>query len=271
MFKKELHPCFSEEAHMRYARVHLPVARKCNMCCKYCARGLSKTGDHPGLTAEILCPEKAIEKVQDALKKYPVTVVGIAGPGDALANEETFTTLKLLDKNFPELLKCMCTNGLLLPQKLELLKAVHLNALTVTVNAIDKKVAIKLYDFIRYDGKIIKGEEACKILIENQYDGVKKAIAAGIAVKINMVLVPKINMEQAVEIAKRYGAIGTELMNIMPLIPLAKFRSFKPPTQLQVDTIRARCEKYIPQFRKCRRCRADACGIPGEEAKRGLC
>jgi nitrogen fixation protein NifB len=27
-------------------------------------------------------------------------------------------------------------------------------------------------------------------------------------------------------------------------------------------------ERYIPQFRLCRQCRADACGVPGLESKK---
>ena len=83
-------------------------------------------------------------------------VVGVAGPGDSLANEETLEFFdKLGDKN-PDLIKCMSTNGLLLPKYADRLAELGVNTVTVTVNAIDPKIAENIYSFIKYDGKIIK-------------------------------------------------------------------------------------------------------------------
>ncbi|NLF83483.1 MAG: nitrogenase cofactor biosynthesis protein NifB, partial [Candidatus Gastranaerophilales bacterium] len=36
--KTDVHPCFSETGHLKYARMHLPVALKCNIQCNYCNR-----------------------------------------------------------------------------------------------------------------------------------------------------------------------------------------------------------------------------------------
>ncbi|MDT3428316.1 MoaA/NifB/PqqE/SkfB family radical SAM enzyme, partial [Paenibacillus forsythiae] len=30
------HPCYSEEAHRFFARMHIPVAPACNIQCNYC-------------------------------------------------------------------------------------------------------------------------------------------------------------------------------------------------------------------------------------------
>ena len=65
-----------------------------------------------------MSPEEALERLDKALKENQnIKVVGIAGPGESLANDSTFKTLKLIDEKYPDLLKCLSTNGLLLKEK----------------------------------------------------------------------------------------------------------------------------------------------------------
>ena len=79
-----------------------------------------------------------MEMVQKVVDKYDyIKVVGIAGPGDPLANEETFETLKRLHEKYPNVIKCISTNGLLLPDKIDLLQKYDVGNITVTLNAID--------------------------------------------------------------------------------------------------------------------------------------
>jgi nitrogen fixation protein NifB len=54
-------------------------------------------------------------------------------------------------------------------------------------------------------------------------------------------------------------------MNIMPLIPQAEFEGRKRPSHEMITKKRAECERYIPQMTHCRQCRADACGVLGED------
>ena len=58
-------------------------------------------------------------------------VVGVAGPGEPLANPETFAALGQVHREHPALLKCVSTNGLLLEQSLPQLIDVGVSALTV--------------------------------------------------------------------------------------------------------------------------------------------
>ena len=114
----ETHPCYAEGAHQKFARMHLPVAPKCNIQCNFCNRRYDCTNEsRPGVTSEVLTPEEAVEKVRYVKEKVQcLSVLGIAGPGDPLANEETFETFALLKKTFPEMTLCMSTNGLVLPR-----------------------------------------------------------------------------------------------------------------------------------------------------------
>jgi len=267
-FPLDRHPCFSEAAHSRYGRVHLPVARDCNIGCKYCLRSFNLTEDRPGVSEKIISPAEALEKVSEARRKYCITVAGIAGPGESLANEETFETFRLIEKHHPDLIKCLSTNGLLLPDKIALLKELRVGTITVTVNTLDAAIGAEIYGFVNFNGKTYKGEEGAALLIERQKDGVGKAVKAGFTVKVNTVLIPEVNKGQVFAIAKEYSELGAHIMNIIPLIPVSQMKERIPPTCGELQEARNACEPYINQFRKCRQCRADACGIPGLEEKK---
>jgi len=62
-------------------------------------------------------PEESLAVVEKALKLCPeITVVGIAGPGDPLATTHALETFKLIHNRYPQLIKCLSTNGLLLEE-----------------------------------------------------------------------------------------------------------------------------------------------------------
>ena len=112
------HPCYNEEAHRNFARMHLPVAPRCNIQCNYCNRKYDCSNEsRPGVTSEVLSPEEAIDKIRIVKEKIPeLKVIAIAGPGDPLANDESFVTMDLVHKEFPEMTLCISTNGLMLPK-----------------------------------------------------------------------------------------------------------------------------------------------------------
>jgi len=268
---KDAHPCFSGAAHNKFARIHLAVAPLCNIGCKYCIRALNKVENRPGVASAIVSPEQAMERVRAANARLPLTVVGIAGPGDALANPETFATFALVEREFPELMKCLSTNGLVLVECVEELKRLRLTTLTITVNAVKPETAVNFYDFVVLDGKRYKGLEAARILLDRQKRGILAAAAAGLAIKINSVLVPGLNDAEIPDIAKQFGAAGVRLMNIMPLIPLRGMAKYEAPDCDQLKSVRDASEEHIPQFRHCKQCRADAVGVPGFEPKDHTC
>ncbi|MHB8062016.1 MAG: nitrogenase component 1, partial [Ruminiclostridium sp.] len=115
--KTQMHPCFNG-CSSEYARMHLPIAPKCNIQCNYCVRKFDCPNEsRPGVTTEVLSPEEACKKYMLVKEKIPnLKVVGIAGPGDSLAEfENTKKTLMLIRKEDPEVTFCLSTNGLLLP------------------------------------------------------------------------------------------------------------------------------------------------------------
>lgn len=259
------HPCFDKLAHFRVGRIHLPVAPRCNVKCAYCQRAVSRRINRPGVTTVILTPTQALARTKEIVSADPsIKVVGIAGPGDALANESTFETLSLVHKEFPEIKKCVSTNGLLLTDRLADLKSVGITSISVTVNAVDERVGRYFYDLVCFEDKVYR-EEAFSILSTRQLQGIEAAVKHGIAVKINTVLVPELNGEHLLEVAKTVVELGATLMNIMPLKPVGSMANYAPPNCLELEFIRAKCEVIIPQFRLCQQCRADAVGVPGKQ------
>ena len=261
---KEKHPCFSNRAHFKYGRIHLPVAPKCNIRCRYCEIKLGCVEDRPGVTEKILSPLEAMEMLRNAVKRdYPLRVVAVAGPGEPLANRQTFEVLKMAKEEFPHLIRCVATNGLALYECAELLERIGINTVTVTVNAIDPEVGAKIYEYVRVNGRKHTGIEAAEILINRQQEGVKEVVSRGMVVKINTVLIPDINGGHLTELARVYKQLGANIMNITPLIPVGKFAHMRPPTPEEFSRARVACGEHIEQFKMCKQCRADACGIPG--------
>ena len=141
------HPCFNEKMHDKVGRAHVPIAPKCNIFCNFCTRDLNNEEIRPGVASCVMKPDDAIAHIEDITSEGPISVVGVAGPGDSLANEETFEFFKKLAKAHPDLIKCMSTNGLLLPKYADELAELGVNSVTVTINAVDPEIA-KLKIFI---------------------------------------------------------------------------------------------------------------------------
>ncbi|MEJ5292546.1 MAG: radical SAM protein [Candidatus Methanosuratincola sp.] len=264
------HPCFGVKAHFTAARIHLPIAPRCNIQCRYCVRKLDKCEQKPGVAACIMDDETAFKRLEAELKSNPnLRVVGIAGPGDPLENEATYRVLERVKESHPDLILCLSTNGLLLEDVAWKLKEAGVSTVTVTINAVDPSVGSKIYEWVRYNGKKLEGTEGAELLIRKQFKGIEELVKRGIVVRINTVLIPGVNDDQIPRIAEEASKRGASLMNIIPLIPQHGFKDYRRPTCEELNEARSAAEKYLPQFRLCRQCRADAAGIPGREKGAG--
>ena len=260
---REQHPCFG--ARQNRGRIHLPVCPGCNLECRFCDRKINEEEERPGVTARLIKPEEAVTYVEKAQRLCPeLSVIGIAGPGDTLATDNALETFRLLGRKFPRLLKCMSTNGLLLNERAEELIEVGLDTLTVTVNAVDPAIEAKLINGLVYHGRRYEGEEAGRIIIRNQLEGIRKVAAAGMVVKVNTVLVNEINRFHIGEIARTVKEAGATIYNIIPLIPQHDLKDCEAPSCIDLAAARQQAGKFIDVFRHCQHCRADAVGVPGK-------
>ena len=260
------HPCYARGKKGSTGRIHLPISPTCNIECRFCDRRINDYEKRPGVASTVIKPAEAMDVIRRSLELCPaIKVAGIAGPGDTLASDYAIETFRLIKENFPDLVKCMSTNGLLLAEKADQIIDADIDSLTVTVNAVDPEIEAKLNRGILYHDKHYTGVEAAEILIRNQLEGIRKVSRAGITVKVNTVLVIGINDGHIEEIAKTVKEAGASIYNIIPLIPQNELKDYPEPTCLQIEEVRAKAAKYIDVFRHCQRCRADAIGVPGEK------
>ncbi|SDH51910.1 nitrogen fixation protein NifB [Vibrio xiamenensis] len=264
----EDHPCYSKNA-AQYARIHLPVAPACNIQCNYCNRKFDCSNEsRPGVVSNLLEPIAGLARFHSIKQRMPnLTVVGIAGPGDALANpKQTFATLKMVQKADPSVKLCISTNGLMLPDYVEELKDANVDHLTITINAVDPNIGARIYPWVYYNHQRHYGLEAAQILLDRQMLGLKMACDAGLLVKVNTVLIPGVNDHHIAELSHELKQRGAFLHNIMPLISEPEHGTFfglnyvKGPNEQQIATARSSSSLSMPQMSHCQQCRADAVG-----------
>ncbi|MFW5488616.1 MAG: radical SAM protein [Desulfovibrio sp.] len=260
------HPCFDKSSIGQCGRVHLPVAPKCNIKCNYCNRKYDCVNEsRPGVTSSVLKPHQALEYLHKVMAAAPnTTVVGIAGPGDPMANPvETLETMRLAKEHYPDLLFCLSSNGMNMPPYLDRLKELGVTHATITMNAVDSDIGEKIYSWAR-DGKVIyrKGN-AAKVLIERQLESIKGLVERGIIVKVNTIVVPGVNDHHVEEVAKVAGELGATLQNCIPLYPTADtpFAAVPEPTHAMIKELRKVAGVHVTQMTHCKRCRADAVGL----------
>ncbi len=268
------HPCYSEEAHHHYARMHVAVAPACNIQCHYCNRKYDCANEsRPGVVSELLSPDQAVRKVLAVAANIPqMTVLGIAGPGDPLANpERTFDTFRQLSEKAPDIKLCVSTNGLALPEQVEELCRHNIDHVTITINCVDADIGAKIYPWIFWNNRRVKGRKAAEILIEQQQKGLAMLAERGVLVKVNSVMIPGVNDQHLEEVSRVVKAKGAFLHNVMPLIAEPEHGTFfgimgqRGPSHQELQALQDKCAGDMNMMRHCRQCRADAVGMLGED------
>ncbi len=274
--KVQDHPCFSEEAHHHYARMHVAVAPACNIQCHYCNRKYDCANEsRPGVVSELLTPEQAVKKTLAVAAAIPqLSVLGIAGPGDPLANpERTFATLRALSEQAPDIKLCLSTNGLTLPDLVEEICRYRIEHVTITINCLDPAIGAKIYPWIFWRNRRIRGLKAAGILIEQQQKGLEMLCERGVLVKVNSVMIPGVNDAHLAEVSRVVKSKGAFLHNVMPLIAAPEHGTFyglmgqRGPTQDELESLQDACSGDMRMMRHCRHCGADAFGLLGEDRR----
>ena len=268
------HPCYSEKAHHHFARMHVAVAPACNIQCNYCNRKYDCSNEsRPGVVSEVLTPDQAVKKVKAVAAEIPqMSVVGIAGPGDAMANpERTFETFRRLAAETPDIKLCVSTNGLNLPDHVEEMAKYNISHVTLTINAIDPEIGAKIYPWIFWNHRRIRGVKGARILLEQQMKSLELLAARGVLVKVNSVMIPGVNDQHLKEVNRVVKEKGAFLHNIMPLIAEPEHGTYygvmehPSPTDGELAALRDSCAGDMNMMRHCRQCRADAVGMLGED------
>lgn len=260
------HPCFSPAALHQHARIHLPVAQHCNISCNYCSRKYDCLNEsRPGVTSKVITPLEALQRYKYYRTRLNnLSVVGIAGPGDALADWELSSqTFRLIREYDPKVLLCMSTNGLKLPLLADSIVDLGINHVTVTVNTLNPQTGAQIYRYVNYRGHKYSGTEGAGLLLSNQLTGIRLLTRQGIMVKVNIVMIPDVNQHEIRDIVSEMKRLGVFMTNIMPLIPVegSVFAHHSAPAQDDVMALRQACQLDLRQMFHCQQCRADAVGL----------
>lgn len=264
------HPCYSADACHKYARMHLPVAPRCNVQCNYCNRKFDCVNEsRPGVTSEVLTPDMAKKKFVWVKKRIPeLSVVGIAGPGDALAEwEATKETIQKIKEIDEQITFCLSTNGLLLPKYADEIVELGVHHVTVTVNALKPELSAQIYQYVQVQGKKYTGISAAQLLLENQLQGIAYLVKHSVLVKVNIVMIKGINDKHIPDVVKKVKELGAFVTNIMPLIPAvgSAFEKFPQTSMKEVNALRNLCQQELQQMWHCQQCRADAVGLLNDD------
>lgn len=268
------HPCYSEEAHHYFARMHVAVAPACNIQCNYCNRKYDCANEsRPGVVSERLTPDQAARKVIAVANEIPqLSVLGIAGPGDSAYDwKKTRETFALVSKTLPDIKLCLSSNGLALPEHADELLDMNIDHVTLTINMIDAEVGERIYPWIFHKHRRWTGREAAQILHERQMESLEALTSRGILVKVNSVMIPGIKDEHLLEVNRTVKAKGAFLHNIMPLISAAEHGTHfgltgqRGPNAAELKKLQDACAGGANLMRHCRQCRADAVGLLGED------
>lgn len=268
------HPCYSEEAHHYFARMHVAVAPACNIQCNYCNRKYDCSNEsRPGVTSERMTPEQAARKVVAVANKVPqLSVLGIAGPGDSMYDwRKTFETFRQVEKVLPDLKFCVSTNGLALPDHIDALADHNIDHVTITINMVDPEIGTQIYPWIFFNGKRYTGIDASRILHERQMESLERLKEKDILVKVNSVMIPGINDQHLLEVNAAIKARGAFLHNVMPLISDPAHGTHfglsgqRGPTPEELKSLQDQLAGGANLMRHCRQCRADAVGMLGED------
>jgi nitrogen fixation protein NifB len=263
------HPCFDPSARHQFGRIHLPVAPACNVQCNFCDRKFDCLNEsRPGVTSDVLTPTQALAYLRGVKKRIAdIAVVGIAGPGDPFANADaTMETLRLVRGDDPEILLCVATNGLRVGPYADELAALQVSHVTITINAVDPQIGQRIYAWMRDGTRVVRGLEAARLLLGRQLEAVQALKESGVTVKINTILIPGVNDTHVAEVARVVAGLGADVLNCIPLLPVAgtPFHDLGTPPPTVVAQARREAAAFLPQMSHCTRCRADAVGKLGD-------
>jgi nitrogen fixation protein NifB len=263
------HPCWAECREDLWERIHLPVARRCNVKCYFCDHSLGNNchSSKPGASSEVMTPEYAFQRLKDEIRDRPrLRIVGISGPGEPLVNSETFELLDHVNNLAHTLRCCISTNGVLLSDKVMDLLDCNVETVSVSLSTIRPKTAQRIYEWAMIEKRVLTGRAMGKKIIESQLKGIEQAIQEGIRVKVNTVLIPSINYHEMNEISRVLHNLGVSLQNIVPLVPWAGMAEIEKPDSNSLEHARSIASVHMRQFTHCQQCRSDVVGIPGNDS-----
>lgn len=173
--------------------LRISVTDRCNFRCTYCMPQEIFGPDYPFLARDELLRYEEITRIARLFASLGVRKLRITG-GEPLMRRELYrliAQLKTID-GIEDI--AMTTNGSLLPREAQRLKAAGLQRVTVSLDSLDDET------FGRMNGRGVK--------VETVLNGIEAARAAGLTVKINMLVKRGTNDGEIVSMARFFQGTG---------------------------------------------------------------
>jgi len=235
-------------------RIHIPVALHCNMHCNFCDHKYFCVNEtQTRVAVKTLSSGDVLNHLKELTRNVSddICVADIAGPGDPFANPtETMETIRLIRKQFPDIVISLSTNGLNVMPYVDELKRLKISCITITVNAVESTIGSKIYDWIRLGNNIYRGTKAAELLWDFQQLAIQALNFREIIVRINSLYIPGINSSHIEEIVKSVASLGASVYNITPFIPAKStvFADLHEPMESEIIAARELSKHYLPRI-----------------------
>jgi GTP 3',8-cyclase len=175
--------------------LRISVTDRCNFRCTYCMPKEVYGSSYRFLPRAELLTFEEIERLARLFASQGVEKVRLTG-GEPLLRRDVEELVAMLAR-IPGLDLTMTTNGALLPQKAHALAAAGLTRITVSLDSLDEDVFRALNDV--------------DFPVERVLAGIEAAAAAGLPVKVNMVVKRGVNEESVLPMARFFHGSGHTL------------------------------------------------------------
>ena len=172
--------------------LRISVTDRCNFRCVYCMPKEVFGRDYAFLERRELLTFEEIERLARSFVAHGVEKIRITG-GEPLVRRDLERLIELLAA-IDGLDLTLTTNGSLLPQKAQVLRDVGLRRVTVSLDSLDDEVFSAMNDVDFPVGRVLEGIDA--------------AAAAGLPVKVNMVVKRGLNENAILPMAREFRERG---------------------------------------------------------------
>ena len=163
-------------------------------------------------------PAGAMNWLEENLEQgADIKAINIDGPGDPLCEiNPTLETLLLVGQKYPDIKLSVTTLGLNAEKQAKSLAEAGVTSVILLVNAVEQKVANRLYSWIRPGRKTIPLSQATEFLMAEQQHAVTVFKKKNFTVTARTTVYPGVNDNHIEEIAERMAELGADAMQLVP-------------------------------------------------------